>query len=240
MKPFIKTDWKNLLVASYRVTHEGIQTLEEYLPTGTELDDFHGEHYVSIVAFQFQKTKILGIKIPFYRDFPEINLRFYVKRKVEGEWRRGVVFVREIVPCRIPALIANIVFRENFFIRPLRCQRAETHLSYCWTEDGVNQRMETDTHNEVQEPEVGTLIEHIIDHYWAYKKLDETTTGEFQVTRRPWRVHKCPDARINVDLGQTYGEKWAGVLEYTPSCIFYVDGSAVGVSRPTKLTFPQN
>jgi len=239
MKPFLETDWKNLLVASYKVTQEGCATLQKYLPAGTELDDFNGEHYVSIVAFQFQKTKILGVKAPFYRDFPEINLRFYVKRKVEGEWRRGVVFVRELVPCRFPALIANKVFRENFFVRQVRCQ-CDEKLRYQWPEGDTEQLMETEIPEQLHEPEKGTLIEHIIDHYWAYKKLDETTTGEFQVTRRPWLVHECPNARINVDIAQVYGPEWAKALEQTPRCIFYVDGSTVGVNRPTKLKFPLN
>jgi len=207
--------------------------LEDELPAGTELDDYHGEHYVSVVAFQFQKTRILGIPMPCYRDFAEINLRFYVRRKVDGEWRRGVVFIKEIVPCKLPALIANKIFKENFHVRPLTCETKGKKLTYQWAENGEAQNMEIDRLTQLETPEPGSLTEHIIDHYWAYKKFDATTTGEFQVTHRPWKIHPCPTASINLNIAKIYGKKWAGAL--TQISTFYADGSQVGVTKPQKI-----
>ena len=115
-KPFLDVCWENLLVATYQVNPE---ILQPHLPAGTELDTFDGKHYASLVAFEFKRNRIGGVPMPFYRNFAEINLRFYVRRQVRGEWRRGVVFVKEIVPCHIPAWIARYVFRENFHVRPL-------------------------------------------------------------------------------------------------------------------------
>jgi len=222
------------------VTSGGRELLTEHLPAGTELDDFHGENYVSIVAFQFQKTRILGVPMPFYRDFAEINLRFYVRRKVDGTWRRGVVFIKEVVPYRLPALIANKIFKENFHVCPLSCNCTHDCLRYQWTEGGANQRMETQTLPECHKPEKGSLTEHVIDHYWAYKQLDETTTGEFEVKHRPWRVHDCLDAKIDIDLLQAYGGEWADVLDEKPVSVFFADGSRVGVTKPEKLHFHPN
>lgn len=34
------------------------------------------------------------------------QLRFYVRRRVDGEWRRGVMFIKEIVPRRAIAAAA--------------------------------------------------------------------------------------------------------------------------------------
>lgn len=65
-----------------------------YVPSGTELDLWDGRHLISVVGFLFRKTCVLGIAIPWHRDFEEVNLRFYVKRKAEDGWRRGVVFIK--------------------------------------------------------------------------------------------------------------------------------------------------
>lgn len=72
--------------------------LEPILPVGTELDFHEGETFVSVVGFLFLDTRIMGVPIPLHRNFEEVNLRFYVRRRAPEGWRRGVVFVRELVP----------------------------------------------------------------------------------------------------------------------------------------------
>src|SRR5690349_23860153 len=93
--PFLTAEWRRLIMANYPVEPGRLQT---YLPRYTELDTWNGQHYVSLVGFMFMKTRLLGFSVPFHTDFPEVNLRFYVRYKENGEWKRGVVFVREIVP----------------------------------------------------------------------------------------------------------------------------------------------
>lgn len=231
----LDTHWRNLLVVSYRVEAGMLDLLNEQLPAGTVLDDYRGEHYVSVVAFEFQKTRVLGIAMPIYRDFAEVNLRFYVKRMVDGEWRRGVVFIREIVPCRLPALVANMVFKENFHIRPLRSEVTVGQLRYEWREAGGMQEMAITRENELSDPEPGSLIEHIIDHYWAYKRISPNTTGEFSVEHRPWKVRQHENSGIRIDIGQIYGPRWAAALASEPVHTFYADGSRVLVTKPEKI-----
>ncbi|BDS08957.1 hypothetical protein NT6N_39970 [Oceaniferula spumae] len=233
MTAFLNTHWTDLLVVNYRLDPTAIGLLEEHLPAGTELDTYHGDHYVSVVAFEFSKTRIMGIPMPFYRSFPEINLRFYVRRKVNGEWRRGVVFIKEIVPCKLPALIANKVFKENFHVRPLSCETTDKKLTYRWTENDEAQELQIDRLTELETPNPGSLTEHIIDHYWAYKKITPKVTGEFKVTHRPWKTRPCHNAHINLNLAKVYGKKWANAL--TPVSTFYANGSQVGVTNPKKL-----
>lgn len=236
MKTLLDVNWENLLVATYRVD---AAILEPHLPAGTELDTYHGEHFVSIVAFEFKKTKIAGIPIPFYRSFAEINLRFYVRRKVDGEWRRGVVFVKEIVPCRIPALIARYVFHENFHVHPLRCEQANKEIRYTWLHNGEKQEMSVDWGSEFYDPEQGSLNEHVIEHYWAYKRLGPKVSGEFQVSHRSWKIRECDTARIQVDIAHVYGLEWAAAMDADPVSLFLADGSRVSVTRPQKFNHSQ-
>jgi len=59
------------------------------VPPGAELDYENGETFVSVVGFLFLDTRLLGLPIPFHRDFEEVNLRFYVRKKSADTWRRG-------------------------------------------------------------------------------------------------------------------------------------------------------
>ena len=85
---FLSASWRNLVMANYIVDPS---LLKSYLPCQTELDSFNGEHYLSLVAFLFDKVKIRGIAFPFHTSFEEVNLRFYVRYKESGAWKRGVV-----------------------------------------------------------------------------------------------------------------------------------------------------
>lgn len=233
MPPLLDVHWNNLLLVNYRLKPAAVGLLESELPALTELDAYRGKHYVSVVAFQFQKTRILGVPTPFYRDFAEVNLRFYVRRRMKAGWRRGVVFVKELVPCRFPAWVANWVFKENFHIRPVRCEATGKRLAYRWSDGGEEQRLESGRLTEWEEPGRGSLAEHIIDHYWAYKKTGATTTGEFRVHHRPWRIQSCPAPRVRLDIARVYGAQWASALTYANT--FCADGSRVQVTKPTEI-----
>ncbi|HLX12169.1 MAG TPA: DUF2071 domain-containing protein, partial [Bacteroidota bacterium] len=115
---FLSADWRDLVMLNYRVDPALLTPL---VPSGTELDSFEGTTYMSLVAFRFCRTKLLGrFHIPFHTDFDEINLRFYVRRRTKEEIRRGVVFVAELVPKRAIATIARLVYGENYRKTPIR------------------------------------------------------------------------------------------------------------------------
>lgn len=52
--------------------------------------------------------------------FEEVNLRFYVVRKVGNELRRGVVFINETVPNKIVAWVANKLYKEHYIAIPTK------------------------------------------------------------------------------------------------------------------------
>src|SRR5215831_17753645 len=97
--PFLTARWSNLFLATYAVPPS---LLWKRLPPGLELDMRDGQAFVSLVAFDFHDTRVLGIPWPGYRNFPELNLRFYVRHGAD----RGVMFVREFVAQRLVAWVA--------------------------------------------------------------------------------------------------------------------------------------
>ena len=109
-KTFLTAAWRNLIMANYSVDPA---LLQAHLPCHTELDTYKGEHYISLVAFLFEKVKLRGIAFPFHTNFEEVNLRFYVRYKKNNTWKRGVVFMKEIVPRRMISFVANKLYAEN-------------------------------------------------------------------------------------------------------------------------------
>src|SRR6201985_114660 len=114
---FMEARWVNLLMLNYEVPPK---ILAPYLPPYTVLDLWQGKALVSMVGFLFLDTKVLGVKWPFHINFEEVNLRFYVKHFDGTEWKRGAVFVSEIVPKHIIAIIANKLYREHYSAMPMR------------------------------------------------------------------------------------------------------------------------
>src|SRR5713101_1040010 len=115
-RSFLTAEWRDLAMLNFEVDPTVLRPL---VPAGTELDDWRSRTFVSVVGFLFLNTRVLGIPIPFHRDFEEVNLRFYVRRKMSDGWRRAVVFVKELVPRAAIALTARMVYGENYVALPM-------------------------------------------------------------------------------------------------------------------------
>jgi uncharacterized protein YqjF (DUF2071 family) len=117
-RPFLTASWRYLAMLNYEVPPALLQAL---VPPGTELDSWNGATLTSMVGFRFLDTRLLGVPIPGHRDFDEVNLRFYVRRRGEdGHWRRAVVFVRELVPRRAIAIVARWCYNEPYSAVPMQ------------------------------------------------------------------------------------------------------------------------
>ncbi len=117
MSVFLTAEWRALLMVTYAVDPA---LLAAHVPRGTELDTFDGRTFLSVVGFRFLRTRVVGVPVPFHRNFDEVNLRFYVRRKRAGEWLKGVVFVKEIVPRPAIAWLARRLYNENYVAMPMR------------------------------------------------------------------------------------------------------------------------
>jgi uncharacterized protein YqjF (DUF2071 family) len=235
---FLKADWKNLVMANFAID-PGV--LKQYVPPGTVLDDFQGTTYVSVVAFQFLKTKVYGIPIPLHRDFEEINLRFYVRRQDKNEIRRGVVFIREIVPRLAIALVARGLYGEPYISMPTRSKittpkRNQTgSFLYEWRFQNQWCHLGAAVKGPPEFPENNSLEEFISHHYWGYNKKSDGSTIEYQVVHPHWRVWKALDVLFECDVEALYGPFFASYLSKKPSSTFVAEGSDVTVYRGIRL-----
>src|SRR5437867_4291337 len=111
MSVFLRAEWRDLVMINYEVDSALLRPL---VPSGTEIDSWSGRTFVSLVGFLFLDTRVFGLPVPLHVNFEEVNLRFYVRRKSEEGWRRGVVFVKEIVPRASVAFLARHLYGENY------------------------------------------------------------------------------------------------------------------------------
>lgn len=214
------------------------ELLEPHVPAGTELHGFSGKHYASLVGFRFLNTRLMGIPIPFHRNFDEINLRFYVRRLHGDEVRRGVVFIKEIVPRRAIAIAANTLYGEHYAAHPMmhRIGTDTGRVEYGWEDDGHSNRFALTMEGEPALPEPDSEQEFITEHYWGYTHRSDSRSSEYRVEHPQWRVWDAKVDAFKVDVAKTYGLEWTPYLNAEPDSAFVADGSAITVRTPRKVT----
>jgi uncharacterized protein YqjF (DUF2071 family) len=214
--------------------------LSRYVPSGTSLDSFQGKTYISLVGFRFCRTKLLGrFPVPFHADFDEVNLRFYVRRKVGSEERRGVVFIAEVVPRRAIATTARVLYGENYVCLPMR-HKIETNgsgntVEYQWRVDGQWCRIFAQTADLPKQAAEGSLEQFITEHYWGYSTQRSGASLEYHVSHDPWKVWAATSAGFEGEASTLYGTDLAAVLQRRPNSAFVADGSPVIVFRGNRL-----
>ena len=102
--------WTNLAYVHWRYEPSVIQAL---LPEGLEVDTFDGSAWVGLIPFSMRDVGVPKLPpVPYFGDFPEVNVRTYVKRNgVPGVW-----FFSLDVNRLAPALVARTTYL----------------LPYCW------------------------------------------------------------------------------------------------------------
>ena len=239
MRRFLTAEWRHLVLFNWRVEPA---VLEPFVPRGTALDSWAGACYVSLVGFLFLRTRLLGLPVPMHRDFEEINLRFYVRRTVGSEVRRGVCFIRELVPRRAIALTARLAYNEPYravpmshCIEPGQSVRDPTRVEYGWRAGADWSRMVAEPAGVAAQAEAGSHEEFITEHYWGYTRQRDGGTIEYHVVHPPWRVRHVPAPRLEGDLASTYGTVFARILRGPPESALLADGSPVAVHWPSRI-----
>jgi uncharacterized protein len=230
--PFLTAEWRHLVMLNYEVD-PGI--LAGHVPAGTELDRWNGRTLVSVVGFRFLRTRVLGIGVPFHRDFDEVNLRFYVRRRAEEGWRRGVVFVREVVPRRAVAWLARLLYNENYAAYPMRHAITPGRVSYGWRSGGRWNELSLNSEGEPVLPAQGSEEKFITEHYWGYARQRDGGTVEYRVEHPRWSVRRAARAALDCDVAGFYGPVFAPALGPLPSSAFLAEGSAIAVRRGVRL-----
>ncbi|SDK61538.1 hypothetical protein SAMN05421823_10373 [Catalinimonas alkaloidigena] len=223
---FLKAQWRKLIMANYELPPK---MLASYLPAGTQPDLFEGRAYMSLVGFLFERTKILGIPAPFHQHFEEFNLRFYATNQLGAERKRAVVFQSEMVPKPLIPLVANTLFNERYFYRPMRHRNHvvgdRLEVAYEWKHNQQWEGMRVQAENRLRDIPEGSLEEFITEHYWGYAGHSPQKTWEYAVEHPRWQSYPVLDFELNADLPALYGKKLGQLLQQPPASVYLLEGS---------------
>ena len=237
---FLTADWRYLAMLNYEIDPT---LLSRRAPGGTELDFWEGKTFVSIVGFLFLNTKVLGWSVPFHRDFEEVNLRFYVRRKGPEGWRRGVAFIKEIVPRWAIAAVANLVYNENYSALPMRhaisplstASGLDRVIEYAWQFRGQWNRLQVKPLGEPQDLVPGSQEAFIAEHYWGYVAQRDGGCVEYKVEHPSWRVWRATESVLECDIAALYGQEFVGGISARPSSAFVAEGSSIIVTKGIRV-----
>jgi uncharacterized protein YqjF (DUF2071 family) len=235
---FLTAEWRYLVMLNYEVS-PGL--LGPLVPGGTTLDLWGNGALISVVGFRFLRTRVLGVTVPFHRDFDEVNLRFYVRRRTpDGEIRRGVVFVRELVPRRAIAVVARLLYNEPY--RTLRMNSvapaipidAPGRVEFEWQGKTGPQHVGATAIGTPRLPEPDSEAEFVTGHYWGYTRQRDGSTAEYEVRHAPWRVWDAAEATLVVQPPSVFGSEFDAALAQRPQSALIAEGSPVAVYYPQR------
>ncbi|HEV7387199.1 MAG TPA: DUF2071 domain-containing protein [Gemmatimonadaceae bacterium] len=234
---FLTAEWRYLALLNFEVDPAVLTPL---LPRGTELDNSSGRHFISLVGFLFLDTRVLGVPAFLHRDFEEINLRFYVRRSVAGEARRGVVFIREMVSLPLVAAAARLTYNEPYRTVPIRHRIAKTKgglqtVEYRFGGPGDECRFALHVDGEPHPIVAGSDEEFLSERPWGYTTQRDSGTIEYHVEHPRWSTWSNAGCEIDGPLGDFYDEPFSSILSVAPASAFIADGSAVAVHLPERI-----
>jgi uncharacterized protein len=232
---FLTAEWRKLVMLNYLVEPE---LLQPFVPYGTELDYWNGKLHVSLVGFMFLNTKVLGIPIPFHRNFEEMNLRFYVRYKHGEEWRRGVVFIKEIVPRFMISFVANTVYGEHYETLPMNHlienRQENLHVEYHVKKMDRWHKIIVDAPDKLHSIEPGSEVEFITEHFWGYTKLNDKKTSQYEVGHPTWDFYEVNNYQLDGDFTQIYGKEF-DFMNQQPDSVFLAEGSEIFVKKGERI-----
>jgi len=233
---FLTAEWRDLAILNYEVNPD---LLSKLVPSGTELDSWNGKTFLSLVGFRFIETKVWRISVPFHSNFDEVNLRFYVRRLEGPEVKRGVVFIREIVPRWLIATVARIFYNERYVALPMsheiRSDGSVLAVEYGWKCQTSRNKISVTAKGTPLLPENGSHEQFITEHHWGYAAQKDGGCIEYQVQHPPWKVWPAAKAEFEGEVKDLYGAELDAVLHRPPQSAFLAEGSAVTVHRGRRL-----
>lgn len=230
MKSFLTAKWQNIIMANYEIDPSH---LAPYLPKGVEFDYYQGKAYVSLVGFLFKDTSIFKIPIPFFGTFEEVNLRFYVIKKVGNEIRRGVVFINETVPNKTVAWVANKLYKEHYTAiltkHTWKINQPTKEIEYQWLVNKKWNSLKVVASTTKEKMKQDSIEEFIYEHYFGYTKVNTNESIEYKINHPSWEINKVNEYHINCNFSTFYGDDFEVLNTTKPHSIMLAEGSDISV-----------
>ena len=230
-KPFLTAEWRKLILINYVVSP---LILKNYLPYKTKLDLWEGKCYISLVGFMFLNTKVKGCKLPGHINFEEVNLRYYVSHQSGNKIKRGVSFIKEIVPKPLIASIARFIYKEPYTSLTMKhswLKQKKLNIEYSWRIKGDWNSISVKSDFYPFSSKEKSEADFITQRYWGYTKINNKKTNEYEVKHPKWKVYNVLESMINVDFNVSYGSNFEFLNNIKPSSVMLAEGSEISVGN---------
>jgi uncharacterized protein YqjF (DUF2071 family) len=229
-RSFLTARWVNLILLTYAVDRDLLTPL---LPPQCALDLRDGRAFVSLVAFDFLDTRVFGISWPGFRQFPEINLRFYVRHGTD----RGVCFIQELVPQRFVAFMARAFYNEPYrsaaMVGKTVVQNDKVTVEHCVTQSGRTSRLNLCGSMPAIRPASDSIEHFLMEHSWGFGRSRRGRLLQYRVHHPEWDIWPVESWNLDWDWSAIYGDRWSLLQKAEPISIIFAAGSEVQVYPKT-------
>ena len=239
----ISAHWRDIAILSWPI---GDDCLAPFLPKSLVLDRWDGEAYISLVCLFVDDLRILGLPV-WPRRFAEINLRFYVRPADRSDDRKGVVFLKQLVPHRLIALGARCFSREPMSVLPTAMSHefepveppngdVRQRLRYGWRNYGRAEGLRVASSGSTYLAKAGSLDEFLTARYWGYNGQSGGRVRTYRITRDAWSLAPVVDYELDCDARSLCGAPLGDAMSEPPASVLLATGSHTRVHWPSTLS----
>ncbi len=197
--PILFQKWEKLSFMHWRVDQE---IIKKHIPKNLTLDLYENEAYIGLIPFMMKNVRPRwGFSIPFISNFPEFNIRTYVKK---GN-TKGVLFIT----LDAQSIITRI-YASNFFYLPYRYSRGyviDKKGSFLWSSNrlykGYRLKGSCEGYGEFGHAKKGSLEEFLLERYYLF-----TVSGNQikfgRISHEKWIIKRAKPKIIKNDFLKSY------------------------------------
>ncbi len=202
-------EWNDVLFLHYNVNK---RALMRYVPKSLELDNFDGNYWVSIVAFDMKNIRPRQLPaVPLVSDFREVNIRTYVRRG----GKQGVYFLKinadNALSCLIAKTISGLPYRHAKMNRSknsfyVKSQSSSLSIDYTVKNTILNT----------------TALDRWLTERYALFMKENNRTFRFDIHHEPWKLKHLEFIQISIDQPE-----FCSLINRPPVLSHYAEGIKV-------------
>jgi len=228
-RPFLTARWSNVVLLTYEVPEDLVRA---QLAPGIEPDRWDGKTHASLVALEMHDVRVHGWRIPGFTAHPQVNFRVYARHGAHP----AVVFVRELVPSHVIAVVGRVCYGEPFQAARVSVRVVERSsdlsVEYRFGPDALRYHVGATAARDGAMPAATTFEQYLKERTHGCRVDRYDRVRAFRVEHPPWAVRKVVSVDYAVDFGALYGAQWEFLNRSPPVSTILAVGSDVSVYPP--------
>jgi uncharacterized protein YqjF (DUF2071 family) len=211
--------WARLAFLHWRVP---VEVLRPFVPSSLELDTFDGSGWVGIVPFRMEATQVrLLPRVPTAADFPEVNLRTYVR----AADRSGVWFFSLDAASLLAVRGARTMFNLPYHHASMSLREHTGAIEFASRRKGGEGSAEFEARyspdGDIYGAEPGSLEHWLTERYCLFGQRRDAKLYYIDVHHVRWPLRR---GRVNVSTSTLAKASGLHLPETSPELVHYSEG----------------